>query len=287
MTAGYERNAAQDAPSDSEFNRLFAVTGESDSRERRLEDQFITVGSGRLTMRSGELLHFNPEWVDTTNQIIRIPNHDGCSCRYCRERAAERADEHEDVEFEEALKFYWKPKYDASVRAIPYGYSERVVDVVETFADEVGYLDIVQSTVNRRVNTLQERAGIGGRLYPHSLRAAAGFYWARKGLEAVYLQALMGWKDMRVANRYIRATGRQLDNRIQQLASTTQQEEEDDDEAYLVTDADELPDPTDAVHAATTSSNPRSEPEYLGESSSPPSSPDETAKTTLAEFTSA
>jgi len=47
--------------------------------------------------------------------------------------------------------------------------------------------------------------------------ATAGFFWARQGLEAVYLQALMGWQDMRIANRYIRATGQQLNDRVNDL----------------------------------------------------------------------
>jgi len=63
----------------------------------------------------------------------------------------------------------------------------------------------VRSTVESQ-NCRSEQAW-KEKLYPHALRATAGFFWARQGLEAVYLQALMGWQDMRIANRYIRATG--------------------------------------------------------------------------------
>jgi len=119
------------------------------------------------------------------------------------------------------------------------------------------------------VDTLQDRANIGGRLYPHALRAAAALYWAEKGLEAHYLQAFMGWKDMRVAVRYIRATGNKLADRINQLTSATSGTSAgtvpSDEEDYMVTDPDELPDPTDAISELTRDGNPRSdsEPEYL------------------------
>ena len=292
MTSAFERHAAQDAPTKAEFKGLLAAASRSDDCQRRIEDQFIVFGAGRLGFRSGELLHFHSSWVDRQEKIIRIPNHDSCSCRYCRERAEALADDHDDVEFEEALKFYWKPKYPASVRAIPYGFSDQAIEVVETFLDEVGNLDVAQSTINRRVTALQERAGVGGRLYPHALRAAAAFHWAQKGLEALYLQALMGWEDMRIANRYIRATGRQLDNRLNQLASTGSDSSCEDSVEIA---PENLPDPTDAVYNAVDNGNPRSpnETEYLHETDTDPvddtlsgDNDSELTPTTLTEFNS-
>lgn len=285
MSSALVRHASTDAPSRDEFKRLLRAAGLTDTLSRRVEDRFICHACGRLTFRSGELIHFHEGWVDRDRKIIKIPRLDDCSCRYCRERVQELAETHDDVDVEDALEVYWQPKYEASIRAIPYGYSERSIEIVETFLDEVGHLDVAQSTINRRVNTLQERAGLGGRLYPHALRAAAAFYWAEQGLEAHYLQALMGWKDMRVAVAYIRATGNQLADRINQLAST------DSEEDYIVTDAGELPDPTAAVYDAAGGMNPRSdpEPEYLhdDEESQHPTTIEETQSSTLDDFASA
>lgn len=235
-----ERHAAEDAPSVEEFERVYTAAYDTDDRTKRIENQFIVYGAGRLTKRSGELLHFNPDWVDRERKIIQIPYRDPCTCRYCQERAQDLAETHNELTYDDALGRYWNPKYRASVRAIPYGWSARGVDVVETFVDEVGQLSMAQSTLNRRVKDLQERAGVPGRLYPHALRAAAGFFWAEKGLEALYLQALMGWEDMRVADRYIRATGYQLDDRIQTLMRNEREP-----------DLEPLPDPTGAVIEAT------------------------------------
>lgn len=286
MTSALERHAADHAPSDNEFNRLLEVAGAVNEANRRIEDQFIVYAAGRLGLRSGELLHLNREWVDTDAKIIHIPAYDPCSCRYCQERVEELAENHEDVVYEEAIEFYWQPKYRASIRAIPYGFSDAAIAIVETFLEEVGHLDVAQSTVNRRVNTLEERAGVS-KVYPHALRAAAGFYWAKKGLEPMYLQAFMGWKDMRVANRYIRSTGRQLNNRIQQLAGVGEQQAPED---YLITDPDDLADPTDAIYSAVESENPRSDSrEYISEPSpeNHPVNIEETDATTLSDFAGA
>lgn len=245
-----ERPAAVDAPTRPEFERLYAAAFESENRQKRIENQFIVFGTGRLGFRSGAALHFNDQWVDRARKIIRVPFRDPCTCRYCREQAEKMANRNEDLTYESALERYWKPKYPASTRAIPYGWSARSIDVVESFLDEIGNLNMAQSTMNRRVDRLQSRAGTP-KVYPHALRAAAGFFWAEKGLEPLYLMALMGWDDMRVANRYIRATGRQLNDRIQRMMA-------DEPESTMGLGPDDLPDPTPAVYNAIGEANPRS-----------------------------
>jgi len=130
---------------------------------------------------------------------------------------------------------------------IPYGWSAESIDVVERFADDVGGFSFSQSTINRRISELQERAGLEGKLYPHALRATAGFFWARQGLEAVYLQALMGWQDMRIANRYIRATGQQLNDRVNDLMNVDSSIGKEQPQV----EQQDLPDPTEEVYNRT------------------------------------
>lgn len=246
-----ERNAARDAPSSSEFELICNATFDSDDYVRQVEDRFIAYGSGRLTLRSGELLHFlhgdESKWLDRERKVIHVPPLAHCTCRYCKKRAKKVAARREDMTQEEVLKRYWQPKYQASVRAIPYGWSAEVIDVVERFADVVGGFACAQSTLNRRVNTLRDRAGLEGELYPHALRAASAFFWAEKGLETVYLQAMLGWQDMRVANRYIRATGQQLNERVADLMGVDNCSNASIDEFKR----DNLPDPTEQVYDRT------------------------------------
>jgi hypothetical protein len=246
-----ERNAARDAPSSGEFELIANAAFETDSYTRQVEDRFIVYGSGRLGLRSGALLHFlhgtEEKWLDRDRKVIYVPALSSCTCRYCHERAEEVAARREDKTKEDILELYWQPKYQASIRAIPYGWDADVIDAVERFADDVGGFSCSQSTINRRVNTLRDRAGIRGDLYPHALRAAAAFFWARQGLESVYLQALMGWKDMRVANRYIRATGQQLNDRVADLMGV----EDREDEPIEQYQREDLPDPTERVYDRT------------------------------------
>jgi len=202
-----ERHAAYDAPNPEEFARLYSATFlQEDDLETRLEDRFITVGSGRLTLRKGALLHFHPGWLDRERKLIMVPHFEECSCTYCIERAEDYA-ENNDVSVEEALELCWSPKTEAGVRAIYYGWSMQTINAVEEFADLVGELDMDASTVNRRVDKLIKRAGVRENIYPHALRASSALFWADLGLEAAYLQAIMGWKSIEVAVAYLRASG--------------------------------------------------------------------------------
>lgn len=215
------RHAAYDALNLEQFDRLYAATFDSsDDLETELEDRFITVGSGRETLRKGALLHFRPSWLDREEKMIEVPAHQDCDCRYCREQAEQYAKYHEDVSFEEALDLMWSPKTEASTRRIYYGWSPRTIATIEAFADQVGELDMTASTINRRVDKLAERAGIDN-LYPHALRATAAMFWSRLGLEPHYLQAMMGWTSLDVAVAYLRATGTQLGRRIERAFATT------------------------------------------------------------------
>lgn len=214
MIANNQHHAAYDAPNEEEFDCLYAATFErDDDHKTRMEDRFITIAAGRLTLRRGELLHFNRDWLDREMKTIQIPFHEDCACPYCVGQAEEYA-EGKDMTAEEALEHFWSPKSEAGVRTIYYGWSARAIDAVEQFADCVGELDMDVTTINRRVDKLAERAHIET-LYPHALRAASCFFWADLGLEAHYIQALMGWKSIEVAVSYLRASGRQLAERME------------------------------------------------------------------------
>ncbi|WP_324757014.1 hypothetical protein [Haloarcula montana] len=239
-----QRHAAHDAPNSEEFDRLLSATylGEDDY-ETELEDRFITIGSGWLTLRKGELLHFRPEWLDRNRKLILVPAHEDCFCEYCLERAEEYADE-KDISVEEALEFCWSPKTEASVRAIYYGWCPETIIAVEQFADEVGELDMCASTINNRVDKLAERAYVDD-IYPHALRAHSALFWADVGLEAAYLQAIMGWKSIEVAVAYLRASGQQLAQRIERAFTLESRERPDP-----VPREDLTPPSDDAVEAA-------------------------------------
>ena len=209
-----ERHAAFDAPNTDEFERLYAATFErGDDYETRLEDRFIIVGGGRLTLRRGELLHLNNSWLGRERTLIKIPRFEDCDCPYCHDRAENYAEDR-DMTVTKAMEYTWSPKTVAGVRAVYYGWSGYTIEAVEQFVDVVGELDICASTINRRVDALADYAGVED-LYPHALRAASAFFWSDIGLEAAYLQAIMGWNSIEVAVAYLRASGTQLAQRIE------------------------------------------------------------------------
>jgi integrase len=212
----YPTTAADNAPTDEEYEHLLMVAKRIQNPRKRTKAVFMLRAMGELGLRSGELLHFRPSWLDRERKIIQIPIQDDCRCRYCQEQAAAAA-ENDDITQAEALENYWQPKYRASHRAVPYNKSDKTVEITEQFADMVGNYDCAQSTINRRLNRLIECAGVNEDIHPHALRAYAALWWARQGLEAVYLQGLFGWNDMRVAVRYIQAGGDQLQQRINEL----------------------------------------------------------------------
>jgi integrase len=210
------RNAAQDAPTRPEYERIYAAAHNRGDRDRQTENKFITVGSGREGLRVGALIHFKPWWLDRERKIINIPPHVDCECAYCWRRARDYAEGRDGVEPEDVIDDLWQPKTEASVRAVYYGYSQRAVNVIETFADEIGELDYSASTISRRIDRLVEDAGITHNVYPHAMRAAAALYWADEGVDIHFLKAMMGWETMDVAVHYIQKSGRQLAAHIEQ-----------------------------------------------------------------------
>jgi hypothetical protein len=221
------RHAAADAPNQEQLDRLYAATfGQGDSREVEVENRFLVVGTSRLTMRRGEIIHFEPGWIHREAKLIRIPHQEPCNCDYCVEQAIEYA-EGKDITVEEALDEYWSPKSEASARVVYYGWSEQTIATVEEYAEIVGTWDKDPSTINRRIDRLAARAQIEGNLYPHALRAAAGIFHASIGLSPYFLRTYMGWKDIDTAFAYIGLSGWQLAQRIERGISCSNLERPD------------------------------------------------------------
>jgi site-specific recombinase XerD len=115
------------------------------------------------------------------------------------------------------MKDRWHPKTATSARAVPFDLSLRVELCIERFTDRYDEFPVSRSTLNRRVQTVAEKADICGRVYPHSLRATAASYHAYQGVAPVPLQALMGWSDLATAQKYIRISGTVTANALRQV----------------------------------------------------------------------
>jgi integrase len=210
------RHTHEDVLTDREFEILLeACTSLADPKA--LQARFICLAAGRLGLRAGEITHFQASWLDWDRNILRIPKHEPCSCGYCRNQASQEAIHNDDLKPEKALDDRWHPKTVSSARAIPFDLSLRVELCIERFTDRYEQFPGSRSMINRRVTTAAEQADIGGRVYPHCLRATAASYHAYKGVAPVPLQALMGWSDLATAQKYIRISGTVTANALRQV----------------------------------------------------------------------
>lgn len=208
------RHAEQDAIDIETFDRLLEAADELDEPHRQ-ECRFVLVAAGRLGLRAGEIAHLEEHWIDWERSRINIPRYEPCDrgrdggvCGYCRKRARSRVEHEDDLTFEAALEERWNPKTPHSVRSVPFDFDERVERVVEAFFWHYDRYEHSRQSVNRRVNKVAEAAGLDpSTLYPHALRATAATYHAYQGVSTPAIQSLFGWKNLAVAQKYIRLSG--------------------------------------------------------------------------------
>lgn len=208
------RNAHQDAIDEQTFERLLKAAD-------NLHDPFdaecrlILLLGGRLGMRAGEITHLRDDWIDWERELIRIPAWDPCDhgkddgiCGYCKKAARQRVRKNTDVKLDAALEERWNPKTRHSVRTIPFGFDERIADVLVEFFFHRDNYPRSRCSINRRVNRVCEEAGYDpDSLYPHALRASAATYHAYQGLPVAALQSMFGWADLATAQKYVRLSG--------------------------------------------------------------------------------
>lgn len=177
----------------------------------RLQSEFILLATGRLGLRSGELVHLKSDWIDTEKHRVNIPAHEPCTngsdggiCGYCRQLAAQMADTNEELGKDEAEELFWKAKTANAKRGVPYNWSDRCVDVVTEFVSEYDSFPVSKSGIDRRVKKCVENCRRDlDNISPHALRATAATYHASTGMDVWTLQALMGWAYPNTAENYI------------------------------------------------------------------------------------
>lgn len=208
------RHSHQDALDSTTYNRLLDACDELDE-PYAAEARFILVVGGRLGLRAGEIAHFKKDWVNFSRQMIEIPAHEPCSkgrggdrCGYCYKRAREAVERDDELTLEAALEQRWNPKTSNSVRAVPFGFADWIVDAIEEFLWRYDEYEHSRVSVNRRMDRLASAAGLPeDSVYPHALRATAATHHAYRGLPAPALQSLMGWSKLSVAEKYLRLSG--------------------------------------------------------------------------------
>jgi len=207
------RHSHEDALTEASFNDLVATAKEL-PEPFDAECVAVLYLAGRLGLRAGEIAHIRQPWINREQKVIEIPRHsecrsgkDGGVCGYCRKRAESAVEHNDDLTLEEALEERWEPKTAKGARAVPYDFDAEVEAVVEAFFDDYDHWPTSRIGVNRRVDRVAEAADYESRIYPHSLRATACTYHASRGVPSAALQAMAGWAQLQVANKYVRLSG--------------------------------------------------------------------------------
>jgi integrase len=165
-----------DALTDQEFEALLEGCDSIDPREA-----LIILLAGELGLREGEISAMQSSWINFQKGHIIIPS---------------KSDQG------------WTPKRPDSARTIPaLKMSSRAWEVVRTYYSAHSTLDITRMTVYRIVQKVASRAQLKKRVYPHSLRATAATKLAYKVHNPLILCDIFGWKQLKMAEYYIRRAG--------------------------------------------------------------------------------
>lgn len=209
------RHSHQDALNEKEFEALLDAADRFDD-PYDVETRFVLTIAGRLGFRAGELAHMRDEWIDWDREVIEIPHYQACEkgknggiCGYCRKQAKQQVRKSDgEISLQEALDNRYSPKTATSARAVPFGFNDGVREAVEEFFFHYNRYPKARVSINRRVDDALIAAGMRkDRTYPHALRATAASWHAYRGVPAVALQALMGWRQLDTATKYIRMSG--------------------------------------------------------------------------------
>lgn len=211
----------ENALEEDEFERLLEGASRLDGLDN-LEARFVILLAGRLGMRKGEIRHIKKDWVDFDEERIHVPNHEPCDmgkhgdiCGSCKNAARQMA-ETNDANYEEMVSLFWKTKTAEAERDVPYGWSDRCKEVIETFFDRFDEYYNSSVSINRRVNQSLEAADnlSSDATTPHGLRATAATYHAGRGLNVWGLQGLMGWAYPQTAQNYVVYSGERVEQSL-------------------------------------------------------------------------
>lgn len=156
-------------------------------------DLLIYYGLACWGLRVSEFSHLREPWFDKTRGIVRIPSKQRCECWECRT----------------VRGGYWTPKTESGIRIIPAKkLSPEGWEQFLAYFMEGGRPPSNRKRVHARVVTLFKLAGIGHKGYPHALRATAAMKVSSlPNVTASVLMAVMGWSRLETANKYIKASG--------------------------------------------------------------------------------
>jgi integrase len=175
-----------DALTDQEYDQLLAACDPEDPRET-----VIILLAGELGLREGEISAMRSTWINFQRGHIVIPS---------------------------KSELGWTPKRPDSARTIPaLKISPRSWEAVRNYFTAHPSLDITRMTVYRIVVKVAARTSLKQRVYPHALRATAATKLAYKVHNPVVLCDVFGWKQLKMAEHYIRRAGGRTELELERI----------------------------------------------------------------------
>ncbi len=175
-----------DALTEQEFDTLLSACNPNDPREL-----VIILLAGELGLREGEIAALQSSWINFQRGHIVIPS---------------KTDQG------------WTPKRPDSARTIPaLKMSPRAWEAIRTYFTAHRTLDMTRMTVYRIVQKVAIRSLLRKKVYPHSLRATAATKLAYKVYNPLILCDIFGWKQLAMAEFYIRRAGGRAESELDKI----------------------------------------------------------------------
>lgn len=207
------------------------------------DEELVGLGILYTGMRNAAFHHMRPDWLEYSDEgklHIAVPATEVCTggsgesgkdnakgvnlhqrgqpCHQCRDGTPKWVKKQKrDDEYDDDL---WHPKSKAGAnRSIPVHEAE-AAEILEWWFDMNEEVPMLHNAVNRRIDSIRERAEIERLIPPgqkyqvtaHDLRHTYGTMLARKGFDDWYIMQVMGHADLSSTQKYIKFVGRDLDN---------------------------------------------------------------------------
>lgn len=219
----------------SAFYSLYLGSLALPDEQHRTHASVVTLLSGRLGLRPGEIQHLHEGWIDWDRGELTIPERDPCACELCWQTArfAQRAGDGRRLN-EIITETMWTSP--GGGRTIPFAWSNRLTAALATICDEE-YLDVSVEAIAQLITASAELAnGLAAEEIDfRTLRATGASFFADTGFPAHRVASLLG-ESPTVAREFTRQEGGDAREQLFRLFGTTPEEAAPTETYVLLTD---------------------------------------------------
>ena len=203
----------------------------------RTHASVVTLLSGRLGLRPGEIQHLHEGWIDWDRGELRIPDRDPCACDLCWQTArnAQRAGDGRRLNQIITETMWTSP---GGGRTIPFAWSNRLTAALATVCEEE-YLDVSVEAIAQLITASAELAkGLDADAIDfRTLRATGASFFADTGFPAHRVAGLIG-ESPGVAREFTRREGGDAREQLFRLFGASPEEAAPEETYPLLTDPD-------------------------------------------------